>query len=167
MMQSLKIRTNLKLCKLTAICRHVVSNFWHVSLSLCLCSIVKALTGQSWRSTRHRWSIFLCWISRCQTLGRATSSLALKWDLSVSKAKNTHSHTHHAQNNKTCTHTHALRDTLIYDKHTCPVICKLTCKWYETHTQTHRHIHTQMLFWDKHALTLKHVPEGEQHPPDN
>lgn len=32
-------------------------------------------------------------------------------------------------------HTHALID----DKHTCPVICKLTCKWYDT--QTHNHTH--------------------------
>lgn len=32
-------------------------------------------------------------------------------------------------------HTHALID----DKHTCPVICKLTCKWYDTHTHNHTH----------------------------
>lgn len=57
---------------------------------LCLCSTVKASTGRSWRSTRHRWSIFLCWTSRCQTLGRATSSLGLKWDLCVSRVKHTH-----------------------------------------------------------------------------
>lgn len=81
---------------------------------LCFRSIVKASTGRSWRSTRHRWSIFPCWTSRCQTLGRATSSLALKWDLSVSRAK----------------HTHTIQRTHTHDKDAGSVICKLTCKWW-------------------------------------
>ena len=151
-----------------ATCRDLVSTVWLVSV--CLCSIVRASTGQSWRSTHHRWSIFLCWTSRCQTLGRATSSLALKWDLSVSKAK-THTHTRIMQRTthaNTHTHTHALRDTFIYTKHTRPVICKLTCKWYETNTHTNPQTHTHADAVVRQTRTHAQVRAwGTQHPPNN
>lgn len=136
----LRLRSRSKLRRLTLMC---------VSFS----STVRALTGQSWRSTHRRWSIFLCWTSRCQTLGRATSSLALKWDLSVSKDK--HKHTE----NNTCKHSHAHTrmhlERHYYDKPTCPVICKLTCKWYKSHipTQTHTLVYAEAVVRQTHSLS--------------
>lgn len=136
----LRLRSRSKLRRLTLMC---------VSFS----STVRALTGRSWRSTHRRWSIFLCWTSRCQTLGRATSSLALKWDLSVSKDK--HKHTE----NNTCKHSHAHTHMHLerhyYDKPTCPVICKLTCKWYKSHipTQTHTLVYAEAVVRHTHSLS--------------
>lgn len=145
----LRLRSRSKLRRLTLMC---------VSFS----STVRALTGRSWRSTHRRWSIFLCWTSRCQTLGRATSSLALKWDLSVSKDK--HKHTE----NNTCKHSHAHTrmhlERHYYDKPTCPVICKLTCKWYKSHIPTQTHTCVRRSCCETNTLALVHS-WGKRHPP--